>query len=176
MAHAAFTIFGIKYKIARLQIVRCNFNAESVIGSKVCGCIFIDGMGVIYNVGSRVDTCRVQTLVDQTGAIYIGSRCSGTANFLFCAGRCIFGTYRTPIKVFNGATREYRINAMLQTAAEYASAGTKYKVGCSGTPGTYVDCSGLIYQCLYAAGINPASNIVDHALAKNHRCIRFRHK
>lgn len=69
------------------------------------------------------------------------------------------------IKVFNGATREYRINAMLQTAAEYASAGTKYKVGCSGTPGTYVDCSGLIYQCLYAAGINPASNIVDHALA-----------
>lgn len=75
------------------------------------------------------------------------------------------GTYRTPIKVFNGATREYRINAMLQTAAEYASAGTKYKVGCSGTPGTYVDCSGLIYQCLYAAGINPASNIVDHALA-----------
>lgn len=75
------------------------------------------------------------------------------------------GTYRTPIKVFNGATREYRINAMLQTAGEYASAGTKYKVGCSGTPGTYVDCSGLIYQCLYAAGINPASNIVDHALA-----------
>ena len=75
------------------------------------------------------------------------------------------GTYRTPIKVFNGATREYRINAMLQTAAEYASAGTKYKVGYSGTPGTYVDCSGLIYQCLYAAGINPASNIVDHALA-----------
>lgn len=58
-----------------------------------------------------------------------------------------------------------RINAMLQTAGEYASAGTKYKVGCSGTPGTYVDCSGLIYQCLYAAGINPASNIVDHALA-----------
>ena len=36
---------------------------------------------------------------------------------------------------------------------------------CSGTPGTYVDCSGLIYQCLYAACINPASNIVDHALA-----------
>ena len=60
-------------------------------------------------IRDRVDTCRVQTLVDQTGAIYIGSRCSGTANF--------------------------------------------------------VDCSGLIYQCLYAAGINPASNIVDHALA-----------
>ena len=75
------------------------------------------------------------------------------------------GTYRTPIKVVNGAKRDARVNAMLTTAAEYANAGTAYKVGCSGTPGSYVDCSGLIYQCLYAAGINPASNIVDHALA-----------
>ena len=32
--------------------------------------------------------------------------------------------------------------------------------GC--TPGT-VDCSGLIYQCLYSAGINPDTNIIDHA-------------
>ncbi len=75
------------------------------------------------------------------------------------------GTYRTPIKVANGAKRNDRVNAMLATAAEYANAGTGYKVGCSGTPGTYVDCSGLIYQCLYSAGINPSSNIVDHALA-----------
>ncbi len=75
------------------------------------------------------------------------------------------GTYRTPIKVVNGAKRDARINAMLATAAEYANARTGYKVGCSGTPGSYVDCSGLIYQCLYSAGINPSSNIVDHALA-----------
>ena len=75
------------------------------------------------------------------------------------------GTYRTPIKVANGAKRNDRVNAMLATAAEYANAGTGYKVGCSGTPGSYVDCSGLIYQCLYSAGINPSSNIVDHALA-----------
>ena len=75
------------------------------------------------------------------------------------------GTYRTPMKVTNSSNRQDRINAMIQTAIDYKNAGTGYKVGCSGTPGSYVDCSGLIYQCLYAAGINPSSNIVDHALA-----------
>ena len=106
VAYAAFTIFCIKYKIARLQIVTCNFNAEFVIGSKVCGCIFVDGKGMIYNVGSRVDTCRIQTLVDQTGAIYIGSRCSGTADLVFCAGGCIFGS-----------SLEHRIDAVLTAIA-----------------------------------------------------------
>ena len=75
------------------------------------------------------------------------------------------GTYRTPMKVTNTSNRQDRINAMIQTAIDYKNAGTGYKVGCSGTPGSYVDCSGLIYQCLYAVGINPSSNIVDHALA-----------
>lgn len=76
------------------------------------------------------------------------------------------GTYVTPIKINGSRTKSDYINAMLKTAEEYAKAGTKYKVGCSGKPGTYADCSGLIYQCLYAAGINPDTNIVDHALAK----------
>lgn len=76
------------------------------------------------------------------------------------------GTYRTPLKVDEKSSRKDYTNAMLKTAAEYAKAGTAYRVGCSGKPGTYVDCSGLIYQCLYSAGINPDTNIVDHALAK----------
>ena len=76
------------------------------------------------------------------------------------------GTYVTPLKVdkFASSRNEY-VNAMITTAAEYAAAGTGFKDGASGTPGTYVDCSGLIYQCLYAAGINPDTNIVDHAYA-----------
>lgn len=76
------------------------------------------------------------------------------------------GTYITPIKVDGSSKRKDYINAMIDAAKEYAEAGTRYKVGCSGKPGTYADCSGLIYQCLYAAGINPDTNIVDHALAK----------
>lgn len=76
------------------------------------------------------------------------------------------GVYVTPVKIDGGSKKADYINAMLDTAREYASAGTKYRIGCSGKPGTYVDCSGLVYQCLYAAGINPDINIVDHALAK----------
>lgn len=76
------------------------------------------------------------------------------------------GTYTTPVKIDGSSTRKDYINAMIGTAKEYANAGTRYKVGCSGKPGTYADCSGLIYQCLYSAGINPDTNIVDHALAE----------
>ena len=76
------------------------------------------------------------------------------------------GVYVTPIKINGGSKKSDYINAMLDTAREYARAGTAYRIGCSGKPGTYVDCSGLIYQCLYSAGINPKTNIVDHALAK----------
>ena len=53
--------------------------------------------------------------------------------------------------------------ADFQKAQEYAAAGTGFADGASGKPGTYVDCSGLIFQCLYAAGINPDVSIIDHA-------------
>lgn len=76
------------------------------------------------------------------------------------------GVYVTPVKIDGGSKKSDYINAMLDTAKEYAAAGTRYRIGCSGKPGTYADCSGLIYQCLYSAGINPKTNIVDHALAK----------
>lgn len=76
------------------------------------------------------------------------------------------GVYVTPIKINGGSKKSDYINAMLDTAREYVEAGTSYRIGCSGKPGTYVDCSGLVYQCLYSAGINPKTNIVDHALAK----------
>ena len=80
------------------------------------------------------------------------------------------GTYRTPIKVSADTVKEGYINAMLETAKEYADAGTQYRIGCAGVPGTYADCSGLIYQCLYSVGINSDLNIVDHALAKYEYC------
>lgn len=74
------------------------------------------------------------------------------------------GSYVTGLKVYAyGSSRETYINAMLNTAYEYAAAGTGFADGASGEPGTYVDCSGLIFQCLYAAGINPDLSIIDHA-------------
>ena len=74
------------------------------------------------------------------------------------------GAYTTDLKVpAYGSDRSAYIDAMVNTAREYAESGTSYSDGASGRPGTYVDCSGLIFQCLYAAGINPSVNIIDHA-------------
>lgn len=74
--------------------------------------------------------------------------------------------YVTPRKVTPRDSKEAHIEAMLSTAYEYARAGTEYRIGASGEPGTYADCSGLIYQCLYSVGINPDTNIIDHGLAE----------
>ena len=74
------------------------------------------------------------------------------------------GAYTTDLKVpAYGSDRSSYVEAMVETAQEYAQAGTSYSDGASGQPGTYVDCSGLIFQCLYAAGINPDVSIIDHA-------------
>ena len=76
------------------------------------------------------------------------------------------GVYVTPMKVTARDSRAAHVEAMIATAKEYADARTAYRIGCSGRPGTYADCSGLIYQCLYSVGISPDTNIVDHARAE----------
>ena len=74
------------------------------------------------------------------------------------------GAYVTELKVpAYGSSAETYANAMLETAREYAEAGKRFVDGASGAPGTFIDCSGLIFQCLYSAGINPDVNIIDHA-------------
>lgn len=76
------------------------------------------------------------------------------------------GRYITPQKTSVYNSRQDHINTMINTAWEYAAAGTEYRIGCSGAPGTYADCSGLIYQCLYSVGIDPDTDIILHALAE----------
>ena len=74
------------------------------------------------------------------------------------------GAYVTKVKVpAYGSDRDEYIRAMLDTAKEYENAGTGYAEGASGKPGTYVSDGGLILQCLYAAGICPDVNSIDHA-------------
>lgn len=78
------------------------------------------------------------------------------------------GAYVTPVKVNSSSTQADYIEAMVQTATAYLNAGTSYGGGCSGAPGTAADCSGLILQCLYSAGINPSSvSVVSHARVEN---------
>ena len=57
-------------------------------------------------------------------------------------------------------TREERIEAMIKRAYEYLN--TEYAICKSERPGEQVDCSGLVMQCLYAAGFDPSPANPEH--------------
>lgn len=63
------------------------------------------------------------------------------------------GAYVSPIKVNPSSTKKQHIDAMINTAKKYL--GSDYVVGASGKPSQGADCSGLIMQALYAAGVDP---------------------
>jgi len=63
------------------------------------------------------------------------------------------GAYVTPIKVNPSSTKKQHIEAMISTAKSYL--GSNYVVGASGTPSQGADCSGLVMQALYSAGVDP---------------------
>ena len=78
------------------------------------------------------------------------------------------GYYISPMYAGNLNTSEERIEAMIRRAYDYKNAGTTYKICCSQKPGQYADCSGLVMQCLYAAGFDPApATPAHHALPEN---------
>ncbi len=73
------------------------------------------------------------------------------------------GAYVTPKSktITPASSRTAYINAMVKTAEHYR--GANYVVGASGTRRQGLDCSGLIMQCMYSAGIgsdkiNPVSH------------------
>lgn len=72
------------------------------------------------------------------------------------------GAYTSPIQTDYTSTKQDCIEAMIDRAYDYR--GTEYIVGASGRPGQGVDCSGLVMQALYAAGINPTPvSVIRHA-------------
>ena len=72
------------------------------------------------------------------------------------------GAYVSPIQVDENSTKKDCIETMISRAYDYL--GTEYIVGASGKPGQGVDCSGLVMQALYAAGINPSPvNVIRHS-------------
>lgn len=72
------------------------------------------------------------------------------------------GAYVHPMKVNKNSTRSEHIEAMISTAYEYL--GDPYVIGASGAPGLGLDCSGLVMQSLYAAGIDTSPiNPVRHS-------------
>jgi len=76
----------------------------------------------------------------------------------------ICGAYQSPCKVDGRAPREDKIEALIDRAYDYL--GDPYVIGASGPPGkSYgLDCSGLVMQALYAAGVCMSDiNPVSHA-------------
>jgi cell wall-associated NlpC family hydrolase len=72
------------------------------------------------------------------------------------------GAYTSPNMTTLTSTKEECIEAMVTRAKQYI--GSSYVVGASGTPSQGCDCSGLVMQCLYAAGISPSpSSSVRHS-------------
>ena len=73
------------------------------------------------------------------------------------------GFYCSPLLADAANTPEERIEAMISTAYTYL--GTTYRACTAGAPGTSADCSGLVMQCMYAAGYDPAPiSPMRHAL------------
>lgn len=69
-------------------------------------------------------------------------------------------SYVSPTLTNPGATRQQRIDAMINTAYRYM--GKPWWAGCSSSPAWGVDCSGLVMQALYGAGINPTTVSSTH--------------
>lgn len=71
------------------------------------------------------------------------------------------GYYIHPMKASVYSSREERVEAMISTAYEYL--GDPFVVYRSTAPHTDgVDCSGLVMQCLYAAGFDPYPATPEH--------------
>ena len=72
------------------------------------------------------------------------------------------GAYASPLAIDIYSTRSDCIEAMINRAYDYL--GDDYIIGASGAPGYGVDCSGLVMQALFAAGIDMSPiNPVRHA-------------
>ncbi|MEG0292448.1 MAG: NlpC/P60 family protein [Anaerovoracaceae bacterium] len=63
------------------------------------------------------------------------------------------GGYASKVMINGASTKEDCIEAMISRAKDYI--GDNYVVGSSAAPGKGVDCSGLVMQALFAAGIDP---------------------
>lgn len=78
------------------------------------------------------------------------------------------GYYVSPMYAGNFNSSSERIEAMIRRAYDYLNIGTQYIICTSKRPGESVDCSGLVMQCLYAAGFDPyPATPAHHALPEN---------
>ena len=78
-----------------------------------------------------------------------------------------FYSFVTPSRISPDATREDCIETFIARAFEYM--GTPYEWDWAATPGTGVDCAGLVMQALYATGMDISPmNPYDHYFTAGH--------
>lgn len=71
-------------------------------------------------------------------------------------------SYVAPLSVMPWQGRKAHVEAMIKQVYKYM--GKPWLAGCSTSPSYGIDCSGLVMQGLYAAGINPAPvSSINHA-------------
>lgn len=74
-------------------------------------------------------------------------------------------TYRSKVRADFTSTKKQRIEIMINEAMKYRGSKSHYVWGGAGSPKQGADCSGLVLQALYAAGMNPKSiTTVKHSL------------
>lgn len=87
----------------------------------------------------------------------------------FKAGFCLDRWQAKPALPLD-ATRRQRINKMLEFANNYS--GAEYVWGGAGRPKRGVDCSGLVLQALYRAGLDPQPITIDRHVRPFYRTSR----
>lgn len=94
--------------------------------------------------------CRTKTIVIKTKKYYQNpSKYVQIKNKISKHG---YKYYTSPVLTNNASTRRDHVNAMIRRAYEYNC--DRFVVGRSSRPGRGVDCSGIVMQACYAAGVD----------------------
>lgn len=111
---------------------------------------------------SRVRNFQVKKGLKATGVV---NRATWIAMKLPASQWKSLDTYRAKVRADLTATKKERIEIMISEAMKYQGAKSHYVWGGAGSPKQGADCSGLVLQALYAAGMNPKSiTTVKHSL------------
>lgn len=90
---------------------------------------------------------------DRLGLPVTGRVNRATWRALAVPGRWRMDAFNQRPRTTADSTRRHRVDVMVRTARRYL--GSEYVWGGSGTPRRGVDCSGLVLQAMYSAGLHP---------------------
>lgn len=123
-----------------------------------------DSAWEVYDVGTR-RTVRARQA--DLGLPVTGRVDRATWRALDVSGRWRMDAFNQRPRTDPSSTRKQRVTAMVDTARRYL--GSEYVWGGSGNPRRGVDCSGLVLQAMYSAGLHPT-----HVSLRKHQTTSYR--